>query len=183
MLIPKPRGAFSEELFATMRGWPDEKPSVRTAPDDLEDAAIALWALYELHYRGFDDADDRLEWDPALLQVRRGLEEDLEAELYGTHDVMDAIDASAKVIRMYKIKSLMVLLPSGMFQYLTASSGILNPAPVRRRPWSTATRRRRRRPRRGWRTAAPGRRALRRRPSRSCRPGSAAPRRGGRARR
>jgi hypothetical protein len=81
MLIPKPRGAFSEELFATMRGWPDEEPSVRTAPDDLEDAAIALWALYELHYRGFDDADDRLEWDPALLQVRRGLEEDLERRL------------------------------------------------------------------------------------------------------
>ncbi|MGH3361532.1 MAG: iron-containing redox enzyme family protein [Nocardioides sp.] len=82
MLIPKPRGAFSEALFAAMRGRPDEDLSLPPAvPDGEEDAAIALWTLHELHYRGFDDADDALEWDPALLAVRHGLEVDLEARL------------------------------------------------------------------------------------------------------
>lgn len=82
MLIPKPRGAFSEALFAAMRGWPDEAPSApRAAPDGEDDAAIALWTLYELHYRGFDDADDELEWHPTLLGVRRDLEADLERRL------------------------------------------------------------------------------------------------------
>lgn len=82
MLIPKPRGAFSETLFAAMRSWPAEDPAAPAVrPDDAEDAAIALWTLYELHYRGFDDADDSLEWHPTLLGVRRELEEDLEQRL------------------------------------------------------------------------------------------------------
>lgn len=82
MLIPKPRGAFSEALFAGMHSWPgEEPPAPGVPPDGAEDAAIALWTLYELHYRGFDDADDSLEWHPTLLGVRRVLEEDLEQRL------------------------------------------------------------------------------------------------------
>lgn len=82
MLIPKPRGPFSEALFAGLRDWPAEAPTApATPPDGPEDAAIALWTLYELHYRGFDDADDSLEWHPTLLGVRRELEEDLEQRL------------------------------------------------------------------------------------------------------
>lgn len=82
MLIPKPRGGFSEALFAAMRSWPAEEAAApHVAPDHADDAAIALWTLYELHYRGFDDADDSLEWHPALLGVRRELEEDLEQRL------------------------------------------------------------------------------------------------------
>ena len=46
-----------------------------------EDAALALWALHELHYRGFDDVDDALEWDPQLVRVRSVLERDLEVRL------------------------------------------------------------------------------------------------------
>ena len=34
---------------------------------------LALWLLYELHHRGFDEVDDALEWDPALLAVRADL--------------------------------------------------------------------------------------------------------------
>ena len=52
-----------------------------TTPSSREDADLTLWMLHELHYRGFDDADDRAEWDPRLLEVRAGLEADLEARL------------------------------------------------------------------------------------------------------
>ncbi|MFD8545436.1 iron-containing redox enzyme family protein [Streptomyces sp. NPDC059649] len=39
------------------------------------DLQLALYVLYELHYQGFDGVDDDREWDPALLAVRRALEE------------------------------------------------------------------------------------------------------------
>lgn len=80
MLTPKARGPLSEVLFEAMRtDATDSLPVVRAESDD--DAAIALWALYELHYRGFEDVDESLEWDPALLAVRAGLEGDLESTL------------------------------------------------------------------------------------------------------
>ncbi|MFE1793666.1 iron-containing redox enzyme family protein, partial [Streptomyces sp. NPDC059525] len=40
-----------------------------------EDLHLALYLLYELHYRGFEGVDDALEWDPALLAVRGTLED------------------------------------------------------------------------------------------------------------
>jgi hypothetical protein len=50
-------------------------------PDGHDDAQLTLWTLYELHYRGLDGVPDDLEWDPDLLRLRRGLEEDLEQRL------------------------------------------------------------------------------------------------------
>src|SRR5690349_19993491 len=82
MLIPKPRGTLSGALFEAMRSgglrWDDVLP---VEPDHDDDAQISLWTLSELHYRGFDDADDALEWQPELLRVRRPLEESCEAAL------------------------------------------------------------------------------------------------------
>ncbi|MCD4534552.1 iron-containing redox enzyme family protein [Nocardioides sp. cx-169] len=82
MMLPKPRGPLSAAVFESMRAIPAE-PVARAHPeaDGPEDAAITLWALYELAYRGFDDVDDTAEWDPDLLAVRRALEVDLEARL------------------------------------------------------------------------------------------------------
>jgi hypothetical protein len=82
MLVPKPRGSLSDALFEAMRSHPTSCDDVtRLAPDHDDDAQIALWALYELHYRGFDDADDSLEWQPELLRLRQALEEPFEARL------------------------------------------------------------------------------------------------------
>ncbi|MFE6840072.1 iron-containing redox enzyme family protein [Streptomyces sp. NPDC057705] len=39
-----------------------------------EDLQLALYLLYELHYRGFDGVDDEREWDPDLLRLRQALE-------------------------------------------------------------------------------------------------------------
>ena len=83
MLIPKARGALSEQLFAALASMePDDVlPATLPAADDEEDEQIALWALYELHYRGFEDVDAGLEWHPDLLRLRRSLEIALEARL------------------------------------------------------------------------------------------------------
>ena len=82
VLLPKPRGALSDVLFEAMRTAPTEWRVLQAvAPDDAEDAQIGLWALYELHYRGFEDVDDELEWQPDLLRVRRALEEGFERNL------------------------------------------------------------------------------------------------------
>lgn len=71
MFVPKPRGALSGALFEALRSettsWDD---LMGTAPDHDDDAQIALWTLYELHYRGFDDADDALEWQVASHEGR-----------------------------------------------------------------------------------------------------------------
>lgn len=101
MLTPKARGSFSETLFEAMRTG--ETASVYLSdPESADDADISLWALYQLHYGGFDDVDDSLEWDPALLVIRAGLERELEADLrsrfapptdVGPPDIGDALFA------------------------------------------------------------------------------------------
>lgn len=79
MLLPKPRGDYSQALFAHLRL--PSGPMPQGAPNDADDESVALWVLHELHYRGFGDVDDRAEWDPEVLAVRRLLEDRLEKRL------------------------------------------------------------------------------------------------------
>lgn len=46
-----------------------------------EDLQLALYCLYELHYRGFAGVDAEWEWEPSLLRIRRRLEGRFESEL------------------------------------------------------------------------------------------------------
>jgi hypothetical protein len=46
-----------------------------------EDFQLALYVLYELHYRSFAGVDERWEWNPSLLTLRCELEADFEATL------------------------------------------------------------------------------------------------------
>jgi hypothetical protein len=39
-----------------------------------EDLQLALYCCYELHYRGFADVSDDLEWDSRLIGFRSALE-------------------------------------------------------------------------------------------------------------
>ena len=86
MNLPDPRGPLSatvRDLLGTGAA-PVELPEP-LLPDGVdpladEDLHLALWMLYELHYRGFDDAHD-LEWDPTALAVRARLEAVFEDEL------------------------------------------------------------------------------------------------------
>lgn len=82
MLLPKARGELSEALFDTLRSEPDEIGSVpHVAATDGDDVHIALWAMYELHYSGFEDVADEMEWHPGVLGLRHALERDFESEL------------------------------------------------------------------------------------------------------
>lgn len=79
MELPDPRGTLSAELIHALL---DARATLSSVdPDDDEDLHLSLWMLYELHYRGFEEVDDRREWDPDLLAVRARLEERFEAEL------------------------------------------------------------------------------------------------------
>jgi hypothetical protein len=85
--LPPPRGPLSEQLVATLRepappGQTLDLPAV-AAEDGVfgEDYQLSLYLLYELHYRGFAEADDRWEWESALLALRAKLEADFEAAL------------------------------------------------------------------------------------------------------
>lgn len=81
--LPRARGPLTDELFGALRsGATDVQTVLTTAPTAVgADAALALWTLHELHYRGFEGVDDHLEWHPGLLEVRSLLESDLERRL------------------------------------------------------------------------------------------------------
>ncbi|MGW5046260.1 iron-containing redox enzyme family protein [Streptomyces griseoluteus] len=74
--LPQPRGDLSAAVIAALSSGDtalDSTPPPTVDPygDDLQ---LALYVLYELHYRGFEGVPDELEWDPGLLAVRRALE-------------------------------------------------------------------------------------------------------------
>ena len=84
MHLPEPRGPLSEALCRDLATRPTlsattiehgERVSAAGAGALTdEDLQISLAVLYELHYRGFDGVSEEWEWDPALLQLRAGLE-------------------------------------------------------------------------------------------------------------
>jgi hypothetical protein len=75
--LPAPRGPVTEWLFELLAG-PVRLVSMPGFPllDPLtdDDAALALYVLYELHYRGFEGVDEEWEWAPGLLEARGRLE-------------------------------------------------------------------------------------------------------------
>lgn len=75
--IPEPRGEASAALAKhLLNGGPfDSLPLPADDPLTGEDAPLALYLCYELHYRGLQGVDDVWEWDPQLLAHRARLEE------------------------------------------------------------------------------------------------------------
>src|SRR4051812_21509412 len=83
--LPRPRGPITEALFAALERPPHPIGAVPgpsgEPPQADEDLQLALYACYELHYRGLPGVDERWEWEPALLAARRELEDRFEAAL------------------------------------------------------------------------------------------------------
>ncbi|GAB2870013.1 iron-containing redox enzyme family protein [Nocardioides pacificus] len=94
MKLPAPRGPLSQRVLLALQdgpaavdldsdelhsGWQRSAAAGGLAAD--ADAQLALWVLYELHYRGFEGTDPALEWSPELIRLRLRLEEAFEAEL------------------------------------------------------------------------------------------------------
>lgn len=89
MRLPRPRGPVSEQVLAQISAADPQPVHVRVSPDDVltdDDAQVALWALYELSYRGFDEVDPDHEWSPALLTTRAALEGPFEEALWALTD-------------------------------------------------------------------------------------------------
>jgi hypothetical protein len=70
--------SLSDAAFAGTEGWASALDAVDVLGD--EDFHLALWMLYELHYRGFDSIPDH-EWDPGVVALRGELERRFESEL------------------------------------------------------------------------------------------------------
>jgi Iron-containing redox enzyme len=79
--LPEPRGPVSEFLLDALTTPVAPLASVPTEDATEEDAQLALYLCYELHYRGLPGVDERWEWAPSLLAFRAELEQRFEAAL------------------------------------------------------------------------------------------------------
>jgi hypothetical protein len=80
--LPEPRGPLSEALLSALTRPPHALGALADPGDPWgEDAQLALYCCYELHYRGLDGVDERWEWSPPLLEARARLETAFEAAL------------------------------------------------------------------------------------------------------
>ncbi|GAA3467886.1 hypothetical protein [Nonomuraea roseola] len=80
MNLPAARGPITAALFGRLTGPPGGEPLAVHEVDD-EDLHLALFVCYELHYQGFDEVDERWEWEPSLLRTRAELERRFESAL------------------------------------------------------------------------------------------------------
>src|SRR3954469_14348441 len=83
--LPEPRGEISALVLETL-----EQPAHEAAYElprhgavlaGADDSPLALYVLYELHYRSFEGVDDDWEWEPSLLRLRGELERRFEDAL------------------------------------------------------------------------------------------------------
>ena len=84
MQLPLERGPISRHVIELLRRPDSLVRPIATGPTEMlhdADGQLALWILYELHYRGFEDVPDDREWDPTLLELRANLEGGFEQEL------------------------------------------------------------------------------------------------------
>jgi hypothetical protein len=96
--VPDACGPLSETVRNLLTAPSGRRPVPRTAeveavtdPLTDRDLQLALWMLYELHYRGFADVDDALEWDPVVLLARRTLEAAFERTLRDRSEAPDPL--------------------------------------------------------------------------------------------
>ena len=82
--LPGPRGPLSDFTVAALGESPHALgafPLPDGDPLGSDDLHLALYCLYELHYRSFDGVDAGWEWEPSLLAFRGSLERAFEAAL------------------------------------------------------------------------------------------------------
>jgi hypothetical protein len=96
---PEARGPLSAWLLDTLAGPPHDLavwPAVSDDPLSGDDTHLALYLLYELHYRGIEGVDEAWEWHPDLLRLRAELERRFEDALrvaVGPLPVVDDVPA------------------------------------------------------------------------------------------
>jgi hypothetical protein len=78
--LPAARGPWTQRLFSALLKHPGAEIDIRGLPFperalEDDDAQLALYIAYELHYTAIDGVDERWEWAPSLLGFRAALEE------------------------------------------------------------------------------------------------------------
>jgi hypothetical protein len=101
MNLPEPCGPVSRQVAEAL-GSDDRERCHVVLPDQPvlvdRDVQLALWMIYELSYRGFDDVDPDAECDPDVVRIRRVLERQLEHELrQATRGVLAGLPAGTDV--------------------------------------------------------------------------------------
>lgn len=100
--LPEPRGPLSAAVVGALRRGPELLPPVDGADPYGDDLQLALYCLYEMHYRGFAGVPDEREWDPALLTVRGAAErlflEALRCEVPASDDPAADVDAEIEAL-------------------------------------------------------------------------------------
>ncbi|MFF9498825.1 iron-containing redox enzyme family protein [Streptomyces sp. NPDC014656] len=93
--LAEERGPLSRAVTRALRSGGAPRHAAGAVPDADpwgEDLQLALYLLYELHYRGFGGVDDAREWDPELLRLRRAVEERfLDALRAGLQDTPETV--------------------------------------------------------------------------------------------
>jgi hypothetical protein len=100
------RGPLSASVVGALAGSPGlvDQRALEAADTDDDDLQLALYVLYELHYRGWEGVDPDREWDPAVVALRRRLEARFVALLHDevgnipTPDPDDLVDALVTAI-------------------------------------------------------------------------------------
>jgi hypothetical protein len=98
--LPLARGPIGELLLERLRRAPHELPPPPAVTGDAlgdDDLQLALYALYELHYRSFDGVDPGWEWEPSLIAFRAELERAFEAALRAAVPAEEAADVPAQL--------------------------------------------------------------------------------------
>jgi hypothetical protein len=72
--LPPARGPLSAAALALLTGDRPAPPAAQAYDPYGEDAQLALYVLYEPHYRGFAGVPDDREWDTGVLELRAALE-------------------------------------------------------------------------------------------------------------
>jgi hypothetical protein len=84
MKLPQPCGPVSRRVTDVLRAEPPAPRGAVLGDEPIladRDTQLGLWILYELSYRGFDDVDPSLEWDPGVVGMRGDIERRFEREL------------------------------------------------------------------------------------------------------
>ncbi len=103
MRLPIERGPISRHVIQALTSGDDPAAPPALGPGDVlvdEDVQLALWMIYELHYRGFDGVPPDREWDVGLLTLRLAIERRLEQELRdATRDLVLGVPADGDIGR------------------------------------------------------------------------------------
>lgn len=134
--LPQPRGPLTAYLLDHLARPPHDvglAPAPGDDPVHGEDSALALYVLYELHYRGFADVDEDWEWEPSLLGVRARLEQ---AFLRRLHEMVGPLPGSTDVVTGLREAMAIVEGPSlSMYAAEHATLAELRELAVHRSAW------------------------------------------------